>query len=124
MSRYHRPLAALAVLSSILIAGSAAQAQDVIKVGAPLPLTGPLSPEARWSSLIATPTPPSPTKVQGATWAQIDAGLPVPQTGQQIIRAVAISPAFATDHTLLVATQDGGLSISRDRGNTWSVVDQ
>ncbi len=60
----------------------------------------------------------------GATWAQIDAGLPVPQTGQQIITAVAISPAFATDHTLLVATQDGGLSISRDRGATWSFVDQ
>jgi branched-chain amino acid transport system substrate-binding protein len=43
MSRY--PLAALAVLGSFLIAGSAAQAQDVIKIGAPLPLTGPLSPE-------------------------------------------------------------------------------
>ncbi len=60
----------------------------------------------------------------GATWAQIDAGLPLPKTGLQMITAVAISPAFATDHTLLVATQDGGLSISRDRGNTWSVVDQ
>ncbi len=45
MSRYRRPLAAVAVFTALLIAGSAAQAQDVIKVGAPLPLTGPLSPE-------------------------------------------------------------------------------
>ncbi|MGV3634756.1 MAG: amino acid ABC transporter substrate-binding protein [Pseudorhodoplanes sp.] len=45
MSRYSRPLAALAVLGSALIAASSAGAQDVIKVGAPLPLTGPLSPE-------------------------------------------------------------------------------
>ncbi len=46
MSRYRRSLAAaLAVLGSALVAGSAAQAQDVIKIGAPLPLTGPLSPE-------------------------------------------------------------------------------
>jgi photosystem II stability/assembly factor-like uncharacterized protein len=60
----------------------------------------------------------------GATWTQIDSGLPPPKTGQQIITAVAISPVFVTDNTLLVATQDGGLSISRDRGNTWSVVDQ
>ncbi len=60
----------------------------------------------------------------GATWAQIDAGLPPSQTGQQTITAVALSPAFATDNTLLVATQAGGLSISRDRGNTWSIVDQ
>ena len=45
MSRYQRPLAALAALSSLLIAGLSAHAQDVIKVGAPLPLTGPLSPE-------------------------------------------------------------------------------
>ncbi|MBP7687505.1 MAG: hypothetical protein KA765_06350 [Thermoflexales bacterium] len=60
----------------------------------------------------------------GATWARIDGGLPAPKTGQQVIMAVAISPAFATDNTLLVATADGGLSISRDRGDTWTVVDQ
>ncbi|MBI5563853.1 MAG: hypothetical protein HY870_03085, partial [Chloroflexi bacterium] len=60
----------------------------------------------------------------GATWARIDGGLPAPKTGQQAITAVAISPAFATDHTLLAATIDGGLSISRDRGDTWLVVDQ
>lgn len=60
----------------------------------------------------------------GATWVQIDAGLPPPKTGQQVITTVAISPAFATDNTLLVATLDGGLSISRDRGATWSFVDQ
>jgi photosystem II stability/assembly factor-like uncharacterized protein len=60
----------------------------------------------------------------GATWVQIDRGLPPPKTGQQTITAVALSPAFATDNTLLVATFDGGVSISRDRGNTWQVVDQ
>ena len=42
MTRYCRLLAAAI---ATLIAGSAAQAQDVIKIGAPLPLTGPLSPE-------------------------------------------------------------------------------
>ena len=47
MTRYCRSLvAALSALGwSALMAGPAAQAQDVIKVGAPLPLTGPLSPE-------------------------------------------------------------------------------
>ncbi len=46
MTRYRRLLVAVvAALGAALIAGSAAQAQDVIKVGAPLPLTGPLSPE-------------------------------------------------------------------------------
>jgi photosystem II stability/assembly factor-like uncharacterized protein len=60
----------------------------------------------------------------GATWTRIDAGLPPPKTGQQVITAVALSPEFMTDNTLLVATQDGGLSISRDRGGTWSIVDQ
>jgi branched-chain amino acid transport system substrate-binding protein len=45
MSLCRRPIAALAILGTVLIAGSSAKAQDVIKVGAPLPLTGPLSPE-------------------------------------------------------------------------------
>jgi branched-chain amino acid transport system substrate-binding protein len=45
MSRYRRQLAAVAIVSSVFMAGTAAQGQDVIKVGAPLPLTGPLSPE-------------------------------------------------------------------------------
>ena len=55
---------------------------------------------------------------------RIDSLRAAPKTGQQVITAVAISPAFATDHTLLAATLDGGLSISRDRGDTWTVVDQ
>ncbi len=45
MSLCRRPIAALAILGTVLISGSSAKAQDVIKVGAPLPLTGPLSPE-------------------------------------------------------------------------------
>jgi branched-chain amino acid transport system substrate-binding protein len=36
---------AMAATAAALIAGGAAAAQDVIRVGAPLPLTGPLSPE-------------------------------------------------------------------------------
>src|SRR4029450_800678 len=42
-----KPFALLPVLSlgAALVSGSAALAQDVVRVGAPLPLTGPLSPE-------------------------------------------------------------------------------
>jgi branched-chain amino acid transport system substrate-binding protein len=40
-----KPLVAGAMLAGILSAGSTA-AQDVIRIGAPLPMTGPLSPEA------------------------------------------------------------------------------
>jgi branched-chain amino acid transport system substrate-binding protein len=46
MTRYRRSVpAGLVVLVATLLGGPAALAQDVIKVGAPLPLTGPLSPE-------------------------------------------------------------------------------
>ena len=45
MTRHRRSLVAALALAGALAGGSAAQAQDVIKVGAPLPLTGPLSPE-------------------------------------------------------------------------------
>jgi hypothetical protein len=45
MTRHRRSLVAALALAGALAGGSAAQAQDVIKIGAPLPLTGPLSPE-------------------------------------------------------------------------------
>lgn len=41
-----RGLNSLLIVASLGLAASAAQAQDVIKFGAPLPLTGPLAPEA------------------------------------------------------------------------------
>ncbi|TKT70088.1 ABC transporter substrate-binding protein [Afipia massiliensis] len=41
-----RGLNSLLIVASLGLSASAAQAQDVIKFGAPLPLTGPLAPEA------------------------------------------------------------------------------
>ena len=35
---------------------------------------------------------------------------------------VALSPAYATDHTLLAAVQGGGLYRSADGGATWALV--
>jgi len=51
----------------------------------------------------------------GATWTPIGVGRP--------LSAVAVSPAFAEDQTLLAATADGDLSISRDGGQSWGSVD-
>src|SRR5690349_4365015 len=41
------PLAKAAVAAFAAILGTAVQAQDVIRIGAPLPITGALSPEAQ-----------------------------------------------------------------------------
>jgi len=45
MSKLLRTALATAMSAAILQSMVAANAQDIIKVGAPLPLTGPLSPE-------------------------------------------------------------------------------
>lgn len=45
MTKLSRPAAILAILINALFAVATASAQDMIRVGAPLPLTGPLSPE-------------------------------------------------------------------------------
>ena len=60
----------------------------------------------------------------GTTWQKIDAGLPLTEGGYASIVSMAISPDFANDNTLMVVTQSGGVSISRDRGTTWSRIDQ
>ena len=44
--RYARLPSSLLVAAGLALSASAALAQDVIKFGAPLPLTGPLAPEA------------------------------------------------------------------------------
>ena len=44
--RYARLSSSLLVAAGLALSTSAALAQDVIKFGAPLPLTGPLAPEA------------------------------------------------------------------------------
>ena len=44
-ARRHLAMVAATAAAAILIANSPASAQDVIRMGAPLPLTGPLSPE-------------------------------------------------------------------------------
>jgi photosystem II stability/assembly factor-like uncharacterized protein len=64
------------------------------------------------------------TTDSGATWQKIDAGLPLTEGGFVMVSSIAVSPDFANDHTLMAVTQPGAVSISRDRGLTWSRVDQ
>ena len=46
LPRYARLSSSLLIAAGLALSASAAFAQDVIKFGAPLPLTGPLAPEA------------------------------------------------------------------------------
>ncbi len=59
---------------------------------------------------------------RGETWKRVDTGLPFTEDGLTTIGALDISPAYAEDHTLLAAMIMGGLSISRDGGNSWTNV--
>ena len=53
----------------------------------------------------------------GDSWQQINQGL----TGSYVLD-LSISPAFATDTTLFVAIEDGGIFRSTDRGDTWQQI--
>ncbi len=61
----------------------------------------------------------------GATWNESDAGLPsdpdFPSSGYPL-QCLAISPAFADDHTLFSGTWKGGISKSTSRGASWTVA--
>ncbi len=58
----------------------------------------------------------------GATWARADNGLPRTDAGTVPVTALAISPAYAQDHTLLAAGAGGGLWISRDSAQSWTWI--
>jgi photosystem II stability/assembly factor-like uncharacterized protein len=51
----------------------------------------------------------------GATWQTVNAGL-----NARLLTALAVSPAFAQDHTLFVAGLESGISVSTDAGHTWA----
>ena len=50
----------------------------------------------------------------GQTWARAAGGI-----GAPYVQSAAVSPAFATDHTLLVGTVDASAFVSIDGGATW-----
>lgn len=110
-----------------VLGGSIYRTEDAGRTWAPSPLN--LPPDHNWvRSLVFSPAFASDRTVfvgtdtglfrsrdAGATWTPIGAGLS--------LSAVAVSPAFAEDQTLLATTANGDLSISRDGGQSWVSVD-
>ncbi|MDQ1300198.1 MAG: hypothetical protein QG637_115, partial [Chloroflexota bacterium] len=62
------------------------------------------------------------TRNRGATWERLGGGLPAAgndPTADDVSR-VYLAPNFATEGALLALLTNGGLFISRDRGDTWA----
>ena len=53
---------------------------------------------------------------RGQTWSESDTRPP------HIVTAIAVSPDYATDNSLLVGSYDAGAWLSSDRGASWTVV--
>ncbi|MCB9689704.1 MAG: hypothetical protein H6738_03515 [Alphaproteobacteria bacterium] len=51
----------------------------------------------------------------GSTWVELDTRPPA------LINAIALSPDYDTDRTLLLATSDGGMWVSQDAGETYAI---
>jgi photosystem II stability/assembly factor-like uncharacterized protein len=56
----------------------------------------------------------------GANWMESGAGLPI--AGGYVVTQVAVSPAYATDHTLFAGIEASGLFRSQDAGATWQRI--
>lgn len=54
------------------------------------------------------------TEDRGATWRESDTRMP------GLVTALAMSPTYADDHTVLVGSYDSGMRVSRDDGETFT----